>query len=102
MVAVGGDFAKEKETRGTCALSADSGRTWTLPVEPPRGYRSCVIYLDDNTLLCCGPSGVDRSRDGGRRWDPVSPEGFHVAARARNGRVVYLAGSNGRIGKLEE
>jgi photosystem II stability/assembly factor-like uncharacterized protein len=102
MVVVGGDFAKEKETRGTCAISADGGRTWTLPAGPPRGYRSCVIYLSDNTLLSCGPSGVDCSRNGGRRWEPVSPEGFHVAARAKNGRVVYLAGSNGRIGKLEE
>jgi hypothetical protein len=76
--------------------------TWTLPAEPPRGYRSCVIYLDGNALLSCGPMGVDRSRDGGRRWELVSREGFHVATRARNGRAVYLAGSSGRIGKLEE
>jgi photosystem II stability/assembly factor-like uncharacterized protein len=102
MVIVGGDYAKEKEIRGTCALSDDGGRTWTLPAEPPRGYRSCVIHLGDDTFLSCGPMGVDRSRDGGRRWELVSREGFHVATRARNGRAVYLAGSSGRIGKLEE
>jgi len=102
MVVTGGDFAQEKETRGTCALSTDGGKTWTLPAGPPRGYRSCVLYLDDNTLLSCGPSGVDRSRDGGHRWEPVSPQGFHVAARAKEGRTVYLAGSNGRVAKLAE
>jgi hypothetical protein len=59
-----------------------------------------VIYLDDNTLLSCGPSGVDRSRDGGRRWEPVAAEGFHVATRAKKGRVVYLAGSGGRVARL--
>jgi photosystem II stability/assembly factor-like uncharacterized protein len=100
-VIVGGDFANEKDTRGTCALSADGGNTWTLPAEPPRGYRSCVIYLDANTLLSCGPSGVDRSRDGGRRWEPVATEGFHVATRAKTGRSVYLAGSGGRVARLE-
>ncbi len=100
-VVVGGDYAKAEETRGTCALSADGGTTWTLPAAPPRGYRSCVIYLDGNELLSCGPSGVDRSRDGGRRWEPVSPEGFHVATRAKKGRVVYLAGAGGRVARLD-
>ncbi len=100
-VVVGGDYAKAEETRGTCALSDDGGTTWTLPAAPPRGYRSCVIYLDGNELLSCGPSGVDRSRDGGRRWEPVSPEGFHVAARAKKGRVVYLAGAGGRVARLD-
>jgi len=102
MVVTGGDFAREKETLGTCALSADNGKTWTQPAAPPGGYRSCVLYLDDNTLLSCGPSGVDRSRDGGHRWEPVSPQGFHVAARAKAGRTVYLAGSNGRVAKLAQ
>lgn len=102
MVVIGGDFAKEKETRGTCALSADGGKTWTLPAAPPRGYRSCVLYLDDTTLLSCGPSGVDRSRDGGQHWEPVSTQGFHVAARAKGGRTVYLAGSNGRVARLAQ
>ncbi len=101
LVVTGGDFARETETRGTCALSADGGRTWTLPARPPRGYRSCVIYLGDNTLLSCGPSGVDRTRDGGRHWEPVAAEGFHVATRAGKGRTVYLAGSGGRVARLE-
>ncbi|HEX8532125.1 MAG TPA: hypothetical protein VF646_18950 [Cytophagales bacterium] len=99
-VVVGGDYARAEEPRGTCALSADGGAIWTLPAGSPRGYRSCVIYLNGNELLSCGPSGVDRSRDGGRRWEPVSPEGFHAAARARKGRVVYLAGAGGRVARL--
>ena len=101
MVVIGGDFSKEKETRGTCTLSADGGNTWTQPPQSPRGYRSCVLYLDKNTLLSCGPSGVDHSRDGGRHWQPLSSEGFHVAARAKKGHTVYLAGAGGRVARLE-
>lgn len=101
MAVVGGDFQKDENTKGNCALSVDGGNTWTLPAVPPRGYRSCVIYLDNNRLLSCGTSGVDISRDAGRRWEPVSDEGFHVATQAKNGRTVYLAGSGGRISRLE-
>ncbi len=102
LVVIGGDFAKEKESRGTCALSADGGRTWTLPAKPPRGYRSCVLSLGDNSYLSCGPMGVDRSRDGGHHWEAVSWEGFHVAVCAKKGRAVYLAGAGGRVARLEE
>ncbi len=98
---VGGDFQEDQDTKGNCALSVNGGNTWTIPATPPRGYRSCVIYLDDNRLLSCGTSGVDISRDGGRHWEPVSGEGFHVATQAKNGRSVYLAGSGGRISWLE-
>jgi hypothetical protein len=42
----------------------------------------------------------DYSFDGGRNFYSISKEGFHVCRYARLGNTVYLAGGNGKIGKL--
>ena len=96
MVVVGGDFAHDTVSSRTCALSADGGKTWTLPEAGPHGYRSCVIYLDKHTLFSCGTSGTDWSTDGGQHWQQTGTEGFHVCAKAKHGNAVFLAG-NGKI-----
>jgi len=98
MVAVGGDFAKDRDTTGTTALSRNGGRSWKAPVSGLKGYRSSVIYLGRRQLLACGTSGIDLSSDNGMHWKEVSREGFHVCAKARHGRLVLLAGAGGRIG----
>jgi hypothetical protein len=59
-----------------------------------------VEYLSKKQLVSCGPTGVDYSLDGGNTWKLISKEGFHVCRIAKNGAAVYLAGANGRIGKL--
>jgi len=67
MTIVGGDFAHDKDTVGNCALSNDLGRTFTKPSVSPHGYRSSVIYINENQLIACGTSGIDISNDGGDR-----------------------------------
>ena len=73
---------------------------YSKPEIGPHGYRSCVIYLSEETLITCGTSGVDISKDGGKNWLLISKEGFHVVQKSKNGHAVFLAGSNGRIAKL--
>jgi len=51
-------------------------------------------------LITSGPTGVDYSFDGGNTWKLISNEGFHVCRIAKKGSTVYLAGTNGKIGKL--
>jgi photosystem II stability/assembly factor-like uncharacterized protein len=97
---VGGDFANDKDTTHNCLVTKDGGRNWVSPTTTPHGYRSCVIYLDDNRLLTCGTSGVDVSEDGGINWRLISSEGYHVCQKAKKGNAVFLAGSNGRIAKF--
>ena len=99
-IITGGDFTNDKDTTQNCVLTHDGGHTWMHPATPPHGYRSCVIYITNKKLLCCGTSGVDLSTDSGNTWRLISPDGFHVCRKAKSGKVVYLAGSNGRVAKL--
>jgi photosystem II stability/assembly factor-like uncharacterized protein len=99
-IVVGGDFTNDKDTTGNCLITHDAGQTWIRPVTPPAGYRSCVIYISNKTLLTCGTSGIDLSKDRGMNWQPVSKEGFHVCQKAKKGKAVFLAGGNGKIAKL--
>lgn len=99
-IIVGGDFANDKDTTGNCALSNDFGKTFFKPQTAPHGYRSCVIYIDENKLITCGTSGIDISNDGGINWKLISTESFHVVQKAKKGNAVFLAGGNGRIAKL--
>lgn len=99
-VAAGGDFRAEAERAGTAARSDDGGITWRASDEPPAGYRSTVEWIDADRLIASGPSGTDESTDGGATWRALSSDGFHVVARARSGRLVLLAGADGRMARL--
>ena len=97
---VGGDFANDKDTTRNCIITKDGGRNWIFPTSTPRGYRSCVIFLNAEQLITCGTSGVDFSLDGGMNWRLISAEGYHVCQKAKKGKSVFLAGGNGKIAKL--
>jgi photosystem II stability/assembly factor-like uncharacterized protein len=99
-VVVGGDFANDKSVSGNCAFSDNNGQNWKIPQTPPHGYRSCVVYINEKTLVTCGTSGVDISYDGGNNWQLISTQSFHVVQKAKNGKAIYLAGSRGKIARL--
>lgn len=100
MVVVGGDFTRDTSRIGNAAISRDFGKTWTIPAEPPLGYRSSVTYIKGKKMIACGTSGVDVSEDGGQHWRNISKIGYHVCKVAKDGHTVYLAGGNGRMAKL--
>jgi hypothetical protein len=100
IIIVGGDFTADSMTINYCFVSNNGGKSWDKPKSPPNGYRSCVEFLNKETIVTCGLNGVDYSFDGGKDFYSISKEGFHVCRRARIGNTVYLAGGNGKIGKL--
>jgi hypothetical protein len=100
IIIVGGDFTADSLTDKNCFYSNNGGKTWERPKTPPHGYRSCVEFLNKETIVTCGLNGVDYSFDGGRNFYLISKEGFHVCRFAKIGNTVYLAGNNGKIGKL--
>jgi len=101
-VITGGDFSSDKDSSGNCILVDLSGKpVFTRPQTAPHGYRSCVIYLDQQHLISCGTSGVDISKDGGKNWELISTESFHVVQKAEKGSKIYLAGGGGRIASLQ-
>ena len=102
-VIVGGDFAKDSISSNNCVLFDINLREsvpFIVPKTPPHGYRSCVIYINKKTLLTCGTSGIDISKDGGMNWELISKESYHVCQKAKKGKAIFLAGGNGRIAKL--
>lgn len=100
IIIVGGDFTADSLTDKNCFVSNNGGKTWERPKTPPKGYRSCVEFLNKENIVTCGLNGVDYSFDGGKNFYSISNEGFHVCRYARFGNTVYLAGANGKIGKL--
>ncbi len=101
IIVVGGDFTTKDSTTKNCCITSDGGKSFTVPVIAPHGYRSCVEYLNDNNWISCGLNGVDYSKDDGRTWAWISKEGFNVCQKAKKGKAVFFAG-NGKIGKLGE
>ena len=100
MIAVGGDFNKPDSSTNNCVFTKNGGKTWLAPANPPHGYRSCVEYLSSADILTCGLNGVDYSANGGKTWDWISKESFHVCRIAKTGTGIFLAGGNGKIGKI--
>lgn len=101
MIVIGGDFTKPDSTEKNCFITNDGGKTWMAPEVAPHGYRSCVEYLGGNNWISCGLNGVDYSVDNGKTWHLISDESFHVCRKAKDGKAVFFAGVNGRIGKLK-
>jgi photosystem II stability/assembly factor-like uncharacterized protein len=100
MIVVGGDFNNPGSDSLNALITTDRGKTWKAPKESPNGYRSCVEFISKKQVITCGINGVDYSIDGGNIWRGISKEGFNVCRKAKNGSAVFLAGANGKIGKL--
>ena len=98
MIVVGGDFTTPDATLKNCVITHDGGKTWVSPSIPPHGYRSCIEYVGNKKWICCGLNGVDYSTDDGNTWQWVSKESFNTCRKAKDGKAVFLAGGNGKIG----
>jgi hypothetical protein len=96
----GGDFSKDSIVNGNALLISLHPFYQRLPHRPPHGYRSCVEYINAQTLICCGTSGVDISTDGGMNWKLISTKSFHVCGKSKTGKSVFLAGAHGAIARL--
>jgi photosystem II stability/assembly factor-like uncharacterized protein len=101
-IAVGGNYSKDRETRGNVAFTGDGGAAWTGPVAGgPNGFRSAVIRLaKSRSWLATGTSGSDISADGGKTWHEFDDGAFHALGQA--GGSVWAVGPKGRIGRLRE
>ena len=66
----------------------------------PNGYKSSVTFLNNRLVITCGTSGVDLSKNGGKTWERISSESFHVVQKQPGTKNAFLAGKDGRIGYL--
>lgn len=97
-IVVGGDYRNDTLRQQNCLLTSDGGRTWTSPDKAPGGFKSAVVWLTPQILVATGTSGTDISVNSGKDWQQIGA-GFHCAAKARNGKRLFLAGKS--IGYLE-
>ncbi len=113
LIIVGGDFTKVQAAENNIAgfilvkpyndkLINQNNSLWDInpKLGNPHGYKSSVVFVDEITLIACGTSGVDLSKDGGKNWDLISTNSFHVVQKQPNSQSVILAGSGGRIALL--
>lgn len=100
MIVVGGDFTTRDSTTQNCCITTDGGKTFSIPVTAPHGYRSCVEWLEKSNWISCGLNGVDISNDEGKNWNWISKTSFNVCRKAKKGTAVFFAGGGGRVGKL--
>jgi photosystem II stability/assembly factor-like uncharacterized protein len=96
--AIGGDYKQPENRVRTVALTSDGGRSWRLPESTgPGGFRSALLHLRGvDELIAVGPSGTDRSRDGGESWIKLGDMGFHAVGCAGR-QTTWAVGEGGRI-----
>jgi len=99
-IIVGGDFSKDSISEDNCILFSVQRNAFEKPLKPPYGYKSCVEFITRTRVISCGTSGVDISENGGKNWRHISPLSFHVCKKGKTGKNVFLAGTNGKIGRL--
>lgn len=96
----GGDYENRDKADSAFVISNDGGKTFMLPATPPAGYQSCVCFASATIAVSCGLPGVFISYDDGNNWKKISEESFNTCAYNKKENAVYLAGNNGKLGKL--
>lgn len=97
---IGGNYKATDERFANYRYTTNNGITWiSAKVSQPFGYRSCIRILKNETLIACGPSGIDFAPNRYQEWKKASLESFNVCMVSK-GNVVFLAGEKGKIGRL--
>jgi photosystem II stability/assembly factor-like uncharacterized protein len=93
IVAVGGDYLKSSESKGTAAY-LEMG-AWHESTKPPHGYRSAVAWdAADKAWIAAGTNGSDISYDDGKTWTSLDDGKWNALS------LPWVVGPEGRIGKL--
>ncbi len=100
IIVAGGDYKADSLNELNCFITHNGGKTWFSPKIPPHGYRSSIEYVSKTDIFACGLNGVDYSSNGGKEFQWISKESFHVCRIARQGKTIYLAGAGGKVGKI--
>jgi photosystem II stability/assembly factor-like uncharacterized protein len=101
MIIVGGNYSKDKKPDSVaCLLDVSSKKkiAYNQIDKGPAGYQSCVELISKNTYLSTGTSGSNITTDGGKTWAKIDAISYNVCRKAKNGKLVLLAGDGGKIG----
>ncbi len=98
---VGGDYLNDTSGVNACASITYFDEGFSFP-ENVNGYRSCIEMIGEFKFIAVGTNGVDYLLQFKKTgWQKISNLGFHVVKKAKKGKAVFVAGSKGKIGKLD-
>jgi photosystem II stability/assembly factor-like uncharacterized protein len=104
-VIVGGDYQKDQLINSVAEYwySNDEHARGSafLSKTPPAGFQSCVEYIKDDIFLSTGTPGSNMTTDGGKTWTKIDGSSYNVCRKAKQGKLVLLAGNGGKIGILK-
>lgn len=92
----GGDYADPSGSERTVAVAPDGEGPWRVAPAGAVGFRSAVVWVDDDRVLAVGSHGCSGSADGGVTWRSLGAVGFHAVACGVDG-TVWACGSDGRV-----
>jgi photosystem II stability/assembly factor-like uncharacterized protein len=100
-IIIGGDYADDKKTDSVAVIYTRSpSHLFTAPQTGPAGFQSCVEHISKGIFLSTGTPGSNITTDGGNTWTQISSTSFNVCRKAKHGKLVLLAGNNGKIAIL--
>ena len=102
-VIVGGDYAKPALKDSVVQYkyydgTMNAGPKIGLAKTQPSGFQSCVENIFIQTFLSTGTAGSNITNDYGVTWRKIDDGSYNVCSKARQGKLVFLAGDRGRIG----
>lgn len=98
-IIVGGDYASDKKIDSVAVLnSVNAPSVFQVLKDGPAGFQSCVEYINGSVFLSTGTPGSNITTDGGTTWTKIDSTGFNVCRKAKTGKLILLAGNDGKIG----
>lgn len=100
-VVVGGDYEKPELADRNCAWKSlqKTDDSWTL-FNDQMPHKACVRFLDSSTAMAVGRTGIMIGTLADSKWKSVSTESFYTFDYDVKTGIAFLAGADGRIGKL--
>lgn len=95
----GGDFTNPADPTGNFyRFSIQNNRVMFHPtLNQPSGYKTDAAIINNQTVIVCGYSGVEISKDGGNSWRVITKDSYNTCAVSPNKQWVVLVGAKGKI-----
>jgi photosystem II stability/assembly factor-like uncharacterized protein len=100
IIVVGGNYSLDKLSDSTACYLKLSKPQFTPTASNQLSFQSCVEYLSDDIFLSTGTPGSNITTDGGKTWTKIDGTSYNVCRKAKHGKLVLLAGNDGKIGVL--
>lgn len=108
-VMAAGNYTSPQVSDSNLAVMSPQWPTPHQPVPAFSGYASCIAELADGRLMASGVPGVSITQQKAvfspgqlPVWQHINKHPYHVVQRAKQGKLVLLAGARGYVGKMQE